>query len=111
MLARCFTTLAFLAACHSSTPATTPPTPNAGSADPAANSAEPTAAAPAPAISEKCGANDACAEGATCVSYYGIAGPQGPQFKSCEIKCDSDAKCPTGRKCVTVADGPGRVCR
>jgi hypothetical protein len=66
-----------------------------------------------PGIGENCGAGDACADGMTCVSYYGIAGRRGPEFKSCEIRCDGDRKaaCPTGRSCVTVSDGPGRVCR
>ncbi len=104
--------------------------------EPAANpsSAEPaTAEAPAtpePAAQEPAGADTpaqsgdekvaqgqpcegkVCGDGLTCVSYYGIAGPQGPKFSSCEIPC-ADAKdaCPTGQRCVTVADGPGQVCR
>jgi hypothetical protein len=65
----------------------------------------------APGMGENCGANDACAKGLTCVSYYGIAGARGPQFKTCEIKCKADANCPSGTKCVTIADGPGQVCR
>ena len=67
--------------------------------------------AQAPGMGENCGANDACAQGLTCVAYYGIAGPRGPQFKSCEIKCQSDTNCPAGHKCITIADGPGQVCR
>ena len=67
---------------------------------------------PAPGIGEKCGAGDACAAPATCVSYYGIAGPNGPQFKSCEIKCTpKGGECPKGKTCHTIADGPGSVCR
>ena len=64
-----------------------------------------------PGIGETCGDKDACAQGLTCVAYYGIAGARGPQFKSCEIKCQGDANCPAGHKCVTIADGPGQVCR
>ena len=64
-----------------------------------------------PALGEPCGANDTCGAGAECVTYYGIAGPKGPAFKSCEIRCTPDAACPDGRKCTTVADGPGSVCR
>jgi hypothetical protein len=46
------------------------------------------------------------------VKYYGIAGARGPEFKSCEIKCaGKGAACPDGRKCTTIADGPGSVCR
>lgn len=48
----------------------------------------------------------------TCVRYYGFAGPRGPEFKSCEIRCGSNPKiCPKGTTCMTVSDGPGRVCR
>ena len=63
-------------------------------------------------IGQKCGAADACLEGA-CVSYFGIAGPRGPEFKSCEIKCGGAgaAACPAGKQCITIADGPGQVCR
>ncbi|HMG53238.1 MAG TPA: hypothetical protein VK601_07145, partial [Kofleriaceae bacterium] len=64
-----------------------------------------------PGMGETCGAGDACAPGLTCVAYYGFAGPRGPQFKSCEIRCTDDSSCPKGRTCVTVSDGPGRVCR
>jgi hypothetical protein len=63
-----------------------------------------------PKLHEKCGPGDACGEGA-CVSYYGIAGPRGPQFKTCEIKCDKTTKCPSGTSCGVIADGPGQVCR
>jgi hypothetical protein len=82
------------------------PTQGSGSTEPA-----PTWSG-GPAIGENCGANDACAKGLTCVTYYGIAGPRGPQFKSCEIKCGAGAPaCPAGHKCITIADGPGQVCR
>lgn len=53
-----------------------------------------------------------CEDGLTCVKYYGIAGPSGPQFTSCEIPCpDEKSTCPQGQQCITIADGPGRVCR
>jgi len=52
-----------------------------------------------------------CAAGLTCVEYYGIAGPRGPKFTSCEIPCVGGGRCPGGQKCVTIADGPGQVCR
>jgi hypothetical protein len=55
---------------------------------------------------------DQCATGLSCVSYFGIAGGSGPQFKTCEIPCSQPgAICPSGQACVTVADGPGRVCQ
>ncbi len=64
-----------------------------------------------PAQGEKCGAGDVCASGLQCIKYYGIAGPAGGQFTSCEVPCSGKGKCPSGQKCVTMADGPGQVCR
>lgn len=58
-----------------------------------------------------CGERGLCVEPTTCVKYYGIAGPRGPQFSSCEIPCSEKSACPAGASCVTVADGPGAVCR
>jgi eight-cysteine-cluster-containing protein len=52
-----------------------------------------------------------CARGLTCVTYLGIAGARGPKFTSCEIPCKGGDKCPAGQICVTIADGPGQVCR
>lgn len=56
-----------------------------------------------------------CQPPTVCLEYYGIAGPAGPKFVSCEIPCDPTAKmkstCPDGMSCVTIADGPGSVCR
>jgi hypothetical protein len=53
-----------------------------------------------------------CAKGLTCMTYYGIAGPLGPKFSSCEIPCmGKTLDCPKGQQCVTIADGPGQVCR
>ncbi|MFO7565780.1 MAG: hypothetical protein R6X02_24265 [Enhygromyxa sp.] len=48
-----------------------------------------------------------------CVSYFGIAGPSGPTFYSCELRCEPglEGGCPEGMRCVTIADGPGDVCR
>ncbi len=59
-----------------------------------------------------CGERDACGRGTACVTYYGIAGPSGPAFKSCEITCvNGKGPCPPGTACTTIADGPGSVCR
>jgi len=52
-----------------------------------------------------------CEDDLTCVEYYGIAGPSGPKFTACEIPCVDDTPCPEGQACVTIADGPGQVCR
>jgi hypothetical protein len=61
------------------------------------------------AIGSKC-PDRKCASGLTCVEYFGIAGPSGPKFTSCEVRCGGSA-CPGDLKCVTIADGPGAVCR
>jgi hypothetical protein len=63
------------------------------------------------ALGQPCGDGDSCQAGASCVAYYGIAGPNGPEFKSCEVTCAGKGGCPEGTRCVTVADGPGEVCR
>ena len=63
-----------------------------------------------PKQGEKCPDNQ-CDAGLTCVEYYGIAGARGPKFTSCEIPCKGGAACPQGQKCITIADGPGQVCR
>ena len=87
-------------------PAPPPTPPSAG--EPLVPAAPPAAA---PRIGEKCGAADACAPPATCVVYYGIAGKKGPEFKTCEVKCEPTTTCPDGKTCRTIADGPGSVCR
>jgi hypothetical protein len=126
--------LVFLLACHTSSPSVTAgeaPTmvrPEPGSApspqqndaptklDPTGAPVQPSSPSPPPAVAkpgigETCASGDVCAPGLSCVSYYGIAGTRGPEFKSCEIRCETDKACPKGRTCVTVSDGPGRVCR
>jgi eight-cysteine-cluster-containing protein len=50
-----------------------------------------------------------CKPGQRCVEYYGIAGANGPKLQSCEWLCKDG--CPKGTQCVTIADGPGKVCR
>ncbi len=53
-----------------------------------------------------------CPAGLTCIAYHGVAGPAGPRLHSCEIPCaEPGAACPGGQSCLTIADGPGRVCR
>lgn len=71
----------------------------------------PTGTTGGPGIGETCGPDDRCAAGLSCVRYYGIAGKQGPEFKSCEVRCDDSTACPKGLTCMTVSDGPGQVCR
>ena len=66
-----------------------------------------------PGQGEPC-SGGSCAQGLTCVEYYGFAGARGPKMSSCEIRCagGKGAKgCPAGQQCVTIADGPGQVCR
>lgn len=61
---------------------------------------------------EDCSAPDTvCEAGASCMGYYGIAGANGPLFQTCEIACGDGHGCPDGQQCVTIADGPGQVCR
>jgi hypothetical protein len=88
----------------------TPP-PTTVSADQSTGTAHPAGAGPAPGIGEPCGPDERCAAELTCVSYYGFAGPRGPKFKSCEIRCKDNSDCPKGKTCLTVSDGPGQVCR
>jgi hypothetical protein len=92
-----------------------PPVAPAPAVPPTEPTPAPTPAPPGAALPSKAGEtcdDKGCGGGYTCVSYYGIAGPNGPQFKSCEIPCGKATdKCPAGTKCVTIADGPGQVCR
>ncbi|MBK9031591.1 MAG: hypothetical protein IPL61_09700 [Myxococcales bacterium] len=62
-------------------------------------------------LGTSCGADGACPDGMTCARFYGIAGPSGPEFSSCEVACAGGKGCPAGTDCVTIADGPGAVCR
>ena len=66
-----------------------------------------------PKQGENCTADYKCAAGLTCKRYRGIAGAAGPEFKSCEIPCSGkgSSTCPAGQTCVTIADGPGQVCK
>src|SRR5262245_59762291 len=52
-----------------------------------------------------------CDDGLDCIEYYGVGGAQGPTFTSCEIPCSDSDGCPDGQSCITIADGPGQVCR
>jgi hypothetical protein len=111
--------LALVVACHNSPPPT--PTPPPGTGDTGSGSSAGSGSseggttqgppASAPGIAQKCGDNDACAAGLECVHYRGIAGAAGPEFKTCEKRCDKDPTCPEGKRCATIADGPGKVCR
>ncbi|MCB9700574.1 MAG: hypothetical protein H6711_01640 [Myxococcales bacterium] len=58
----------------------------------------------------RCG-DATCAPGEKCIEYFGIAGPSGPRFQTCGIPCGPKRTCPSGKKCVTIADGPGDVCQ
>src|SRR5690606_25899979 len=113
LLALVFASSVTLLACSGgSTPPTTTPTGDTtggGSDDGTATPVEPVI--DTAALGQPCDDGDGCQAGASCVSYYGIAGPSGPEFKSCEITCAGKGACPEGTACVTVADGPGEVCR
>jgi len=92
-------------------PPPTPPPPTPPNDPPPTPTGSGTGSATGPGIAAKCGDGDACAAGLECVKYLGIAGPRGPQFKTCEKRCKVTGDCPTGRTCRTIADGPGQVCR
>ncbi len=104
-----------LAGCSSHQPPTNGAAPLATQPEPTSASDLPsprmeTSIAPAPEQAT-CGGK-VCAEGTECIEYYGIAGKRGGLLHSCEIRCMSDAQCPTAKpKCLTLADGPGQVCR
>ncbi|HWO26311.1 MAG TPA: hypothetical protein VNO30_46605 [Kofleriaceae bacterium] len=55
--------------------------------------------------------DDVCAQGLTCLKYYGFGGEAGGLLTSCEIRCDRAGQCPAGQSCITIYDGPGQVCR
>jgi hypothetical protein len=76
-----------------------------------ASTPTPTPAPGAVEYGSKCSPEGTCPATLECVKYYGIAGPKGPQFSSCEMRCDGKEGCPTGLDCITIADGPGQVCR
>ncbi|MGE0396312.1 MAG: hypothetical protein AB7T06_06305 [Kofleriaceae bacterium] len=107
---------ALLVACSSPAPTpiapTPPPTGSDTGSDTGSNTGSDTSASPSlEGLGDKCGESDACGTGQTCVHYFGIAGPSGPELTSCEITCKDNAPCPAGTKCITIADGPGQVCR
>jgi hypothetical protein len=103
-----------VAACSSKAKGTADPGTGSSASGSGASSGSASGSAPAasgPSYGQPCGPRDACAEGLTCVKYYGIAGASGPALSSCEKTCGADADCPSGMACKTVADGPGHVCR
>lgn len=54
-----------------------------------------------------CSKGQQCAEGYSCVSYFGIAGNE---LKSCEIPCGKELHCPIGQTCISISDGPQNIC-
>lgn len=68
------------------------------------------AADPRPGQGEPC-PDRVCANNLTCMEYYGFAGERGGVLTSCEIPCGAADQCPSGQSCITIADGPGQVCR
>ncbi len=102
-----------LGACSGAAPTSTTSQPSATTTPPTTTPSsvpEPTAPASVEPGSP-CGAGDSCAAPLRCVAYYGIAGARGPKFSSCEIPCDGKEGCPADLRCITIADGPGSVCR
>ena len=107
--------LALVLVCACSGSSSSSPGPASGSASPPPPPPPDPTTQPASVdiakLGQPCGDGGTCSPGMECVKYYGIAGPRGPQFSSCEIPCSDKTTCPTGTHCVTVADGPGAVCR
>lgn len=102
----------FLACSGGSTPPTTPTGGGGGGDGTGGGTATPVEPVlDTAALGSNCGEADSCQAGASCVKYYGIAGPNGPEFKSCEVTCAGKGACPEGTTCITIADGPGEVCR
>lgn len=100
---------ALASACSSSSQTAAPIT---GQTPPVTAPATPPVAPAAESYGADCAGGKACATGLTCTTYYGIAGASGPAFHSCEIPCGPDQpKCPDTTTCITIADGPGMVCR
>jgi hypothetical protein len=93
-----------------------PPGPGAGSSAGAVETPPPVVE-PAPGVPSPAGVacgKHTCTEEEQCISYYGVAGPAGPKFEECGIPCKQGAPndgCPAGKRCQTIADGPGPVCR
>ncbi|OQK17390.1 hypothetical protein AU255_05785 [Methyloprofundus sedimenti] len=58
-------------------------------------------------VGEDCSKEQQCAEGYSCISYFGIAGNE---LKSCEISCEN-THCPIGQSCISIADGPQNICQ
>lgn len=107
-----FACLLALAGCDKPAPSPSPP-PSSGEGGAVGNDS---ATEPPPSTDEggapvgDCGGKQ-CTDGRECVEYYGIAGPGGPKFTSCEWRCNKGQACPEGTSCTTIADGPGAVCR
>ena len=109
-------TLAFAAllaacGCGSRSTGTTPTGSGAGSGSGPMGNDVPPGTVDIKKLGADCGEGDKC-EAGSCVRFYGIAGPSGPEFKSCEIACpNGKGPCPDGTACTQIADGPGAVCR
>lgn len=102
--------------CPDTRGATSPAAPSpASTAPPPSSTTEPTGTAVGvdlSALGRSCADDALCPSGTECVSYYGVAGPAIPPFQTCEIRCSAKAPaCPASTRCVTIADGPGSVCR
>lgn len=114
-----FCLLLLVAACSGGGKPADGPTDGSAPTGTATATANATSTATAPNATEgnppaaDCGGKT-CGAGESCVSYYGVAGPRGPQFHDCVIPCkrgSANDGCPEGKRCTTIADGPGDVCQ
>jgi hypothetical protein len=106
-LASLLAVLAVAACCNKAAPTTTPA---GGPGSGPMGDDVPAATIDLAKLGAECSGDQRCEVGA-CTSYFGIAGPSGPEFRSCEITCPAGKGCPAGTTCIQIADGPGAVCR
>lgn len=53
-----------------------------------------------------------CAAPTQCIEYFVNEAPQGRMVAACEVPCAAEEPaCPPDMGCITLVDGPGRVCR
>lgn len=51
-----------------------------------------------------------CPPSMQCLAWYGVSGPLGPKYMTCEIPCDpASPSCPNGLSCAGSGDGPPPV--
>ena len=93
-------------ALQTTTPSSDPPVAARTDPTPPAVETEPPSEIP-------CG-DTVCVSPDECISFPALTAKGSSVGHACGIRCDPaqrDADCPTGKRCVPIADGPGPVCR